>query len=324
MTPSQITGIDKPVSPFALGTAFYATDTAETWFEILDAYLAAGGTVIDSARAYGQSEEVLGRWFETRPGIRERVLLITKGGHGSDGKLPENNYANMVHDEVAASLRTLKTDTIDLYMLHRDNQEMPVRAILEPLNEEIASGRLRALGASNWEYRRVTEANEYADNHGLTGFAVVSNTISLARPAAAFYTGLVHTDPAGERWHQDTGIPLIPWSSQARGFFTGQYAPNMRDDPGLVSPDTPSFMGRMLKVYGTDDNFERLQRARDLGEQKGGYTAVEVALAWLLSKPFPIVPVVGPHTTDELASCLRARSLSLTDYEIEWLNIEEP
>ncbi|HCQ00673.1 MAG TPA: aldo/keto reductase, partial [Candidatus Latescibacteria bacterium] len=135
----------------------------------------------------------------------------TKCGHGPEWKLPEQNFAAGVQKELATSLDTLKTDVIDLYILHRDNQEMPVGTILEALQPAIESGQVLALGASNWEYRRVVEANEYAEQHGLTGFAVVSNTLSLAQPAAAFYTGLVHADPIGERWHQETGIPLLPW-----------------------------------------------------------------------------------------------------------------
>lgn len=310
-------------SLFALGTAFYDTDRQDAWFALMDAYLDAGGTVIDSARAYGggASETVVGAWMKAR-GTRERIVLITKCGHGPDYKLPEHDFAGSVRRELDESLRTLETDTIDLYLLHRDNQEMPVAWIIEPLNAHIAAGRVRAIGASNWEYRRVEEANEYADKHGLTGFAAVSNTLSLARPAAAFYTGLVHTDPMGERWHRETGIPLIPWSSQARGFFTGRYTSGMRDDPAPAAPAAPTFTSRMLKVYGTDDNFERLRRAEELGARKGGYTAMEVGLAWLLHKPFPILPVVGPHTPDELASCVRALSLTLTDEELRWVDLK--
>ena len=104
-------------------------------------------------------------------------------------------------------------------------QEIPVADILAPLNNELANGRIHAFGASNWEYRRLTEANKYADKHGMKSFAVVSNNISLALPTASFYKGLVSTDKVDERWHQETGIPLIPWSSQARGFYTDQYTP---------------------------------------------------------------------------------------------------
>ena len=318
---SIIADIGKKVSQLALGTAFYNINSKEKWFDILDDYMKLDGTIIDSARGYATSEEVLGLWMESRS-VREQVIIITKFGLTGDGILPEENFPELVRRELTTSLKVLRTEYIDLYMLHRDNQSMPVWEILEPLNNEIAVGSIHTLGASNWEYRRVTEANEYAYKHNMKGFVVVSNNLSLAVPTSSFYAGLVSTDKMGERWHRETGIPLVPWSSQARGFFTGRYGPQMPGDIASATSDLDSFTSRMIKVYSTNENLERLARAKELGEKKGGYTAVEVALAWLLHKPFPIVPIIGPHTREELASCVKAISLSLTEWEIEWLDLK--
>jgi aryl-alcohol dehydrogenase-like predicted oxidoreductase len=79
----------------------------------------------------------------------------------------------------------------------------------------------------------------------------------------------------------------------------------------------------MIDVYATDANFERLRRASALGQEKGGFSAVQIALAWLLHKPFPVVPIVGPHTTDELASSVAAVRLDLTKDEVAWVNVED-
>ncbi|MFH1572021.1 MAG: aldo/keto reductase, partial [Gemmatimonadota bacterium] len=242
----------------------------------------------------------------------------TKGAHGT-GLLPEERWPTVLHEELDQSLARLGVEYVDLYFLHRDNQEMPVGRLLGPLNEELRRGRVRAIGASNWEYRRVREAVAYARDHGLTGFAAVSNTISLAVPAAAFYPGLVAVDGEGEAWHRETGVPLIPWSSQARGFFAGACP---RPLPGAEGLTARSFAGRMQTVYGSVENWQRLERAAELGRRKGGYTATEVALAYLLHKPFPLVPVVGPRTPAELASCVRATELTLTRQELAWLNLE--
>ena len=320
-----IAGIDRPVMRLALGTAFFTVGAQEAWFDLLDAFVACGGTLIDSGRVYGDSEEVIGQWMASRQVDREGLVLITKGAHGK-GVIPESEYPQVVHQELDTSLGFLQTDYVDLYFLHRDNMEMPVGEILEPLNEEIERGRVRAIGASNWEYRRLGEAAEYADKHGLTGFGAVSNNLSLARPAAAFYPGLVSVDAEGERWHADTGVGLIPWSSQARGFFTGQWtrqlrARRMRDEARSAPPAEKTFDSRMLKVYATDENYERLERARALGERKGEYTAMEVGLAWLLNKPFPIAPVVGARNREELDSCVRAAELTLTADEASWLDL---
>lgn len=309
--------INKPISQLGLGTVAYNIENKEKWYEILDYFIEHGGTLIDTARGYSTSEDVIGNWLDERR-IREKIVIITKCGLTSQGILPEENYSDIVHNELSKSLQTLKTDYIDIYMLHRDNQEMTVEEILSPLNEEIAKGRIKILGASNWEYRRVDEANQFAYKHGMKGFALVSNNISLAVPTAAFYYGLVTTDKMGEKWHMETGIPLIPWSSLARGFFTGKYTPEMRNNASLKRD---SFEARMVKVYCTDENFERLNRAKKIGDERG-FTTMEVALAWLLHKPFPIVPLVGPRECKELASCIKALSLSLTESEAKWLNLE--
>jgi len=316
-----IEGVSKPASQLALGTAFYNIDSKDKWFDILDDYVKFGGTIIDTARGYSTSEEVLGLWTEDRS-TRDQIIIVTKCGLTGDGILPTDRFPELVSEELTTSLQTLRTDYIDVYMLHRDNHMTPVAEILEPLNSEMINGRIHALGASNWEYRRVTEANEYAYKHGLRGFAIVSNNLSLAVPSASFYPGLVSADEAGERWHEETGIPLVPWSSQARGFFTGRYIPQMRNGHVPVSADVDGFTRRMIEVYRTDENLERLARAEELGKKKGGYTAVEVALAWLLHKPFSIVPIVGPHTREELTSCIKATSLSLTEWEIRCLDLE--
>lgn len=329
----SIASVATRFSRLAQGTAFFTQDRADECFAVLDAFIAAGGTLIDSGRNYGDSERMLGAWMDERA-TRDQVIINTKCAHG-EGVIPQEGFADVVRHELTLSLRELKTDYVDILSLHRDNQEMPVSDILGPLNEEVATGRARALGASNWEYRRLTEANEFADKRGMKGFAVVSNHLTLAMPAAAFYPGLVSTDRQGEQWHQTTGIPLISWSSQARGFYAGRYSREMRDHPErlLTSNDVTrrdnawgvsetAFTRKMLKLYCTDENLERLARAEALGDRKGGYAAVEVALAWLLHKPFPLVPVVGPRTAGELSSCLRGASLVLSEKEIRWLNLE--
>lgn len=306
--------LDKPISRLCLGTAFYHRAIRDECFALLDAFVDGGGTLIDSGRVYGESEVVLGEWFEAR-GTREQVVLITKCGHGTDHRLPAENFETMVAEELQTSLDLLKTSYIDLYLLHRDNPDVPVARIVDRLNRESDAGRVRALGASNWTYDRIEAAQEYAARHGLSGFSVISNNISLAVPSAPFYPGLVSTGPAGETWHQKTGVPLIPWSSQARGFFTGRYGPEMS---ARAPEDLSDFDKRMLDVYCTDENFQRLARAEELGTRRG-YTAVEAALAWLLHKPYPMIPIVGPHTLDELQSCVKAVSLTLTSAEIRWL-----
>ncbi|MHB9033473.1 MAG: aldo/keto reductase, partial [Anaerolineae bacterium] len=247
------------------------------WFAMLDHYYAAGGNLFDTSRMYGagESEQVLGAWLQDR-GARGNSFIITKIGHGgSNAILPDADFEEMVARELDASLAALRTERVDLLLLHRDNPAVEVGRIIERLNHEVKSGRVGCLGASNWTYARVDEANAYARLHDLAGFAVVSNHLSLAQAAEPFYARLVNVDAAGEAWHAHTGIPLLSWSAQARGFFTGAY-----DSDKVKAED--AFGQRMLQVYGSSANYARLARAQVLGRDKGGYSATEVALAWLL------------------------------------------
>lgn len=284
------------------------------WFAMMDQFMSAGGTLFDTSRIYGdgESEAVLGAWLRARR-VREQVVITTKCCHGGAlGILPDQGFEATVTEDVARSLATIGTEYIDLLLLHRDNPAVPVGRIIDRLNEELDNGTIRAFGASNWSYERVQEANAYAVQHAKLGFPVVSNHLSLAQAREPFYPRLVTVDSAGEQWHQRTRVPLLSWSAQARGFFTGRY------QPGLVAKGD-SFGKRMLEVYASPLNLERLRRASELGQQRGGYTATQVALAWLLHKPYPLVPVIGPRTPDELVDCLDASQLKLTPAECDWL-----
>ena len=314
-------GIDVPLSNLALGTAWFSLANVEPCFGLLDEFLRLGGTLIDSARSYGDSEAVLGQWLASR-GTREQIVLLTKCAHG-DAILPAADYEETVTREMSQSRATLGVDRIDLYLLHRDNPAVPVSRIVERLNREVEAGRARALCASNWSTARVDEANAYAAQHGLHGFRLVSNNLSLAVPRAPFYPRLVSTGAAGEAWHAATGLPLLSWSSQARGFFTGQTEPAMRAAlQGQSIEDQDGHTRRMVEVYGAPENLERLARARALGRELGGYSAVQVALAWLLHKPFSLIPVIAPRTVAELHSCVEATAIHLTAGQCAWLNLE--
>jgi aryl-alcohol dehydrogenase-like predicted oxidoreductase len=313
-------GVDKPVSELALGTAWYSLKDKDQWFGLMGDFVACGGTTLDTARGYGESEEVIGLWMETLAN-RDRIVIITKGGLTGDpqGYLLVKGFRETIESELTTSLECLRTDYIDLYFLHRDNPSLPVAEIVDCLNAELERGRIHAFGGSNWEPARVDEANEYADKHGLTGFAAVSNNLSLAIPTGPFYPGLVSTNKAGECWHIETGIPLFSWSSLARGFFTGRYSPVLHAEAEKIEDGLTK---RIIEIYCTDENFERLHRAREIGKRKGGYSAIQVGLAWVLHRPFTVVPLVGPYTKEELASCVAALSIELTESESKWLNLE--
>jgi aryl-alcohol dehydrogenase-like predicted oxidoreductase len=303
--------LGRELSMLALGTAYLADDGEDASFELLDAWLEAGGNLIDCARQYGDgaSEQILGRWLEAR-GTRDDVVLITKGAHhvtvgthhdpGRKRVTPEHVAADL-----AESLEALGIDTIDLYFLHRDDPTRPVGPLVEALNAHAAAGRIRYFGGSNWTTERLEEANAYAAWNGLQGFACSSPGLSLAEPRDNPWPDTVFARSREARaWYRRTQLPLFAWSSQAGGFFAGR-----RDE--LVE-----------RVYVDDRNLERLRRAEELGE-RSAFSANEVALAWVLHQPFPTYAIIGPRSPAELHASLAGLDVELTDAEVRWLNLDE-
>jgi 1-deoxyxylulose-5-phosphate synthase len=184
---------------------------------------------------------------------------------------------------------------------------VPVGEIVEALNEEHSKGRIRAFGGSNWSHHRIAEANEYAAAHGLVPFAVSNPNLSLARPKEPMWAGCISADDEMKAWHTENQMPLISWSSQAGGFFSGRFSPE----------DTSN--ADMVRVYYSDANWKRLKNAEELGRQKGA-SAIQIALAYVLSQPFPTVALVGPQTRGELQSSYEGSLIELTSEEIAFLD----
>jgi aryl-alcohol dehydrogenase-like predicted oxidoreductase len=182
------------------------------------------------------------------------------------------------------------------------------------LNEHKRAGRLRAFGGSNWSTARLDAANAYARQHGLAGFAGSSPNLSLAAWNEPMWPGcLAASDPESRAWYTRTQLPLFAWSSQATGFFSGRYAREDRNIPGI---------GPIVSTWFNEGNFERLERARQLAVHKG-VTSNQIALAYVLCQPFPTFALIGPQTIDELADSLVALDIALTPQEMRWLNLEE-
>lgn len=302
-----IKGAKAPVSSLVMGSDYFTPEQMELVSRNLDAFVAIGGNTIDTAYIYagGKSEQALGLWLEARDN-RERVLVLTKGAHPNREGKRVNRAA--IREELAVSLERLRTDYTDLYALHRDDPEVPVGVIMEILNELVEEKRVHSFGASNWSWQRLEEANAYAEANGLAGFAFSSPNLSLAKAQEPYWAGCVSADEETVSWHERTGLPLLSWSSQARGFFTGRYTPEDRSNADLV------------RVFYNDDNWERYHRAEQLAQEKG-VTTIQIALAYVLNQKFPSAAIIGPQNEAEMASCRDAAELKLTDREIEWLDL---
>ncbi|AEI41550.1 aldo/keto reductase [Paenibacillus mucilaginosus] len=305
-----IQGLDKPVSCLIKGSDYFREDVYEKAARNLDAYFAIGGNTIDTAYIYcgGESEKTIGRWMAER-GNRDQVIILTKGAHhNKDG--PRVN-PEAIEADLQESLQRLGTDYVDLYALHRDDPSVPVGIIMDALNEHIQAGRIRAIGGSNWTTARLQEANEYAAQHGLVPFTFSSPNLSLAKANEPFWSGCVSADSSDCAWHEQHQLPLLSWSSQARGFFTGRFTPEVRDNADLV------------RVFYSDANWDRLRRAEQLAAERG-VTAIQIALAYVLNQPFPACALIGAQTPEELESCRQGAEIVLTREELEWLEHGTP
>jgi len=275
-------------------------------------FLAAGGNFFDTAHCYGfwqeggngASERALGDCLR-RLGALENVVIGTKGGHPAAPPAyprPDGYLApDVLRQDIADSLERLRIPCIDLYWLHRDDPRVPVGEIIELLNEEITAGRLRALGGSNWSTARLAAANVYAAAHGLQGFAASQPQWNLAVPnwQPTADPTMRFLQPADIRWHAATQTAVVAYSPTANGYFA------TNGQRGAESFDNPTSRAR-------------LQRATALAADMGA-TTNQIALAYLRSHPFPVVPILGTTDPVHLDDACGAVTLTLTADQVQWL-----
>ena len=311
----SVPGIEKPVARIVQGTVMIKSEQQEQSFALLDEVFALGGTTFDTAHQYsgGDSERTFGRWVRDR-GLREEVVVIGKGAHHNEDRKRVTPFD--ITADLYDSLARLGFDYIDLYLLHRDDPSVPVGPIVEVLNEHLYEGRIHAFGGSNWMPERLSEANDYAEENGLTPFVASSPNLSLAVQAVEPWPDCVSIsgDEAARRWYEETRMPLFTWSSLAGGFFSGRFT---RDN--LDSFDR--YLDRLcVKTYCNEENFGRLDRAVALAREKG-LTVPQVALAYVLNQPLEVFALVGCNTGDEFGANMKAAEIELAPEELTWLEI---
>ena len=299
----MLPGLDKPMSRLVMGVD--NQDTMPHAAAIFDDYFMRGGNVFDTAFGYGRvRSQLLGQWIKQR-GVRDDVVIIAKGGH-----TPHCNPAAIV-TQLNEQLNWLGLDSVEIYMMHRDNLDIPVGKFIDTLNDLVKAGKIKIFGGSNWSIDRVRKANAYAKRKGLQGFSVLSNNLSLAEMVKPVWGGCLHVHDAADRAYLSrTQIALLPWSSQARGFFVPSRArPDLQQDASLVNS------------WYSEDNFERQERAIEMAQKKN-CEPINIALAWVLNQKFPVFPLIGPRQISETRSCFSALDVKLSDRDCKYLNLE--
>ena len=314
----KITGLDKPISKIILGCT-EAMNRGENTDELLDAAVENGITAFDTAETYGLAEVSIGGWLSRRNN-RDDVVIITKGCHPyeRDRVTPQD----LKHD-LEQSLKRLKTDYIDVYLLHRDDFKINPGDMIEILNEYYKKGIIRAFGASNWNHKRIEEANRYAAQHQLVPFTVSSPNFSLCEMVSDPWGGGAGcVTISGEKnkdardWYIKNKMPALAFTPLGRGMFTGR-----------IKSDHPEAVNELLdpgtiKGFYSEDNIKRLARAEKLAADKE-CTVAQIALAWLISQPIDTYPIVSMSNPGRIVSNVKACDITLTQDELLWLNLED-
>lgn len=315
-----IPGVTKPVSRLAQGTAtdFNPGDPPGA-FALLDMAMAHGINTFDQAHVYGEARSrLLGQWVRER-GAREQVVILAKGAHHNSERrrvTPADIRADL-HD----ALTWIGTDYVDLFVLHRDDPAVPVGPIVDVLNTLHKEGKVGAFGGSNWSYERIREANDYAQARGLIPFAVSSPNFSLAEQVEEPWLNCVSiSGPQGEaarQWYAQSQVALMTWSSLAGGFFSGRFHRDNLD----TFPESDSFARLAIRCYGCEQNFQRLDRTRELAVQKGK-TVPQIALAFVLNQPLNIFALISCANNEMFDANTSALDIKLTPQEMAYLDLK--
>ncbi len=287
------------------GNVFGFTVKGEEAFRLLDRFVEAGGTMIDTADVYskwvpghvgGVSESLIGELLKRR-GRRDDVLIATKVGHDV-GLSPDH-----IERTVDASLRRLQTDHIDLYYAHRDDPETPLEATLGAFDRLVRDGKVRAIAASNYSAARLAEALDISKREGLARFEVLQPEYNL----------MARSEFEGELQQLciDRGIGVLPYFGLASGFLTGKY----RSEADLGK----SVRGSRMTPYLTPAGLALLDVLEAVASEAKA-TLAQVALAWIAAQPGVTAPIASATSVGQVEDLLGMMKLDLSAEQIERLN----
>ncbi|MEO7241985.1 MAG: aldo/keto reductase [Variovorax sp.] len=315
----SLQGLSGPldVSRLVLGTDYFgSTIVPGLAFEIIDAYVAAGGNTLDTARCYadwvpggqGASERTLGAWLRER-GARANVLISTKGGHP---RFDSMQRGRLSHDEVASdlaqSLETLEVERIDLYWLHRDDESQPVEKVMDMIARIAEGSHVRAFGCSNWRAERIEAANAHAIRQGTAPFCASQLQWSLAHSSAVKQddeTRVVMDDRELARYRHNR-IPVVAYTSQAKGYFAKPLA-----GPGAAND-------KSLRWFDNPINRARRERLIALAEQSGR-SRTAITLGYVLSQGIAAMALIGPRTLAQLHDSMAVADVELSPEDLHQL-----
>ena len=301
---------DIEVSPLAFGGNVFGWTVDESMsFKLLDAFVEAGFNLIDTADVYshwapgnkgGESETIIGKWLQ-RGGRRDGVVIATKVGNemGPGRKGLSKPY---ILRAVEDSLRRLQTDTIDLYQSHGDDPETPLEETLEAYDQLIREGKVRVIGASNYDAKRLDQALQVSRQQGFPRYECLQPLYNLY-DRADFEKEL-------EPFCRKQALGVITYFSLASGFLTGKYR-SAEDLADRARAD-------MVKKY-LDERGLRILAALDKVARQHGLTPVKIALAWLIAQPSITAPIASATSLEQLQELIEATAVELDESSMDLL-----
>ena len=299
------------VAPLAFGgNVFGWTVDEPTSFALLDAFVEAGFNLIDTADMYstwvkgnkgGESETIIGKWLK-RSGNRAKVVIATKVGKemGPNRKGLSKTY---IPQTVEDSLRRLQTDYIDLYQSHDDDPDTPLEETLETYDQLIRQGKVRAIGASNYNAQRLAEALAVSEQSSCPRYECLQPLYNLY--------DRVDYEKELEPLCREKGLGVIPYFSLASGFLTGKY--RSKDD--LSKRARGDFVKKYLNARGF-----AIINALDKVAQDQNMTPAQIALSWLIAHPSITAPIASATNLEQIKELIQAATIELNPAAIDLLN----
>jgi aryl-alcohol dehydrogenase-like predicted oxidoreductase len=300
---------DVRVSAFCLGTMHFGSRTGkETSYRLLDQYVEAGGSFLDTANIYarwvpgfqgGESETLLGEWMRER-GNRSQTFVATKVGFQYPG-VERGLRARQIEAECEKSLQRLGVDAIDLYYAHVDDRDTPLEETMEAFDRLVKAGKVRFIGASNFLAWRLEEARWLSQMHGWVEYCCIQQRYSYIRPkpGASFAPQIAANDDLLDCCRA-RGITMLAYSPLLSGAYT-------RADRAF------------REQYLGADTAARLAALKAVAADAGA-TANQVVLAWMAHSDPPVIPLVAASTAEHMEENLRALEIELSPEQVARLN----
>jgi len=307
----NIKGTDLMACPVVLGSAEFGTSLSmDDSFALLDAYAQMGGNIIDTASFYADwlkmgksiSEKTIGMWFKERKN-RDKFIISTKGGHHDIETGQKRLDYDSMKSDLDRSFKNLKTDYIDMYWFHKDDESKSPEELIETLNKVTEGGRVGYLGASNWKYDRIKAANDHAIKNGLKPFVAGQMRHSIAK--INYKTaGILSLDETDYNKYCEDNLNVFGFSTQARGFFAIM---DKKGEQGLSD-----FVRNELF---NEHNVAIFEKLKILAKEKNTSVAALVLAVLIADKKVTTFAQVGSRTAEELALSMAALDVKISEEE---------